>query len=226
MVQNHYEHIWDCCCDHGLLGMNLVARKAAPTVHFVDVAPSLIKSLGIKLSENFSTNAKSSATWLTHCMDASSLSLDKHTGKQLVIIAGVGGDLTLSIVNKLHDTLKFAGKLENVDFLLCPIRQHYQLRCGLREKLFKVRKELLVEENMRIYEVLLVTVNPNLKELADITPAGEQIWLDENNPTNGTARKYAELVLAHYSKRALSGKDNALRALQAYQKAIPLRTPD
>lgn len=225
-IQNHYEHIWDCCCDHGLLGMNLVARKAAPTVHFVDVAPLLIKKVNIKLAEHFGTDTQSHVTWLTHCMDAASLNLDKYDGNQLVVIAGVGGDLTLSIINKLYDTLKVAGKLQNVDFLLCPIRQHYQLRCGLREKFFKVKNEILVEENRRIYEILLVTGNPNLNELADVTPTGEQIWIDENNPMVGTAQKYADSVLAHYSKRALTGKDLALETLQAYQKAIRLRIPD
>lgn len=226
LVDSSYDHIWDCCCDHGLLGMNLLARKAAPTVHFVDVAASLIESLNAKLTKHFVNGAQGGVNWQTHCTDAASLGLDKYSGKQLVIVAGVGGDLTLSIINKLYHKLKAWGKLEDVDFMLCPIRQNFQLRCGLREKHFKVKTEILVEENQRIYEILILTADQTLNELKTITTTGEQIWLDASNPTNGTARKYADLILSHYSKSALSGKAHALQALHAYQETIQLRIPD
>ncbi|QSA20815.1 SAM-dependent methyltransferase, partial [Vibrio furnissii] len=26
LVTQHYDHIWDCCCDHGFLGMTLLQR--------------------------------------------------------------------------------------------------------------------------------------------------------------------------------------------------------
>jgi tRNA (adenine22-N1)-methyltransferase len=226
MVDGRYDHIWDCCCDHGLLGMNLLARKAAPTVHFVDVAASLVESLNAKLTKHFVSGAQVGVTWQTHCADAASLNLDTYPGKQLVIIAGVGGDLTLNIVSLLSARLKTTGKLANVDFLLCPLRQHYLLRNGLREEGFKVKNEILVEENKRIYEILFLTADQTLTELKTITTTGEQIWLDANNPTNGTARKYADLILSHYSKRALSGKAHAIQALHAYQATIQLRIPD
>ncbi|HSC68256.1 MAG TPA: SAM-dependent methyltransferase, partial [Cellvibrio sp.] len=45
MVTANYDHIWDCCCDHGLLGAALLARKAAPHIHFVDIVPELMRKL-------------------------------------------------------------------------------------------------------------------------------------------------------------------------------------
>ena len=36
MIPDGYDHIWDCCCGHGLLGMTLLARHAAEHIHFVE----------------------------------------------------------------------------------------------------------------------------------------------------------------------------------------------
>ncbi len=36
-VTAEYEHIQECCCDHGLLGASFLERQAAmQTIHFVD----------------------------------------------------------------------------------------------------------------------------------------------------------------------------------------------
>ena len=45
----HYDHIWDCCCDHGLLGRSLLSAYASrpqlsATIHFVDVVRPLIQT--------------------------------------------------------------------------------------------------------------------------------------------------------------------------------------
>jgi tRNA (adenine22-N1)-methyltransferase len=226
LVNDDYEQIWDCCCDHGILGMNLLARMAAPTIHFVDVVPSLISSLEAKLKTHFPVNNENILSWQTHCADATDLAINAYPGKQLVIIAGVGGDMTLRIVKALYDTLEASNKLANVDFLLCPVRQHYRLRCGLYNKGFKVKREILVEENKRIYEILLLSADPDITELKTITPTGDRIWLDDNNPMNGTAQKYGEILLEHYSKMAESGRADALDALRAYKKTIQIRRPD
>ncbi|MDX2422429.1 MAG: SAM-dependent methyltransferase, partial [Amphritea sp.] len=36
LVAPGYTHIWDCCCDHGLLGAALLARHSDAQIHFVD----------------------------------------------------------------------------------------------------------------------------------------------------------------------------------------------
>ncbi|WP_198595364.1 SAM-dependent methyltransferase, partial [Vibrio lentus] len=37
LVSNDYQHIWDCCCDHGFLGVQLLSDNKAPLIHFVDI---------------------------------------------------------------------------------------------------------------------------------------------------------------------------------------------
>lgn len=51
VMTSEYSHVWDCCCDHGFLGINLLARKAAPYIHFVDIVPELINPLTDQLNQ-------------------------------------------------------------------------------------------------------------------------------------------------------------------------------
>ena len=100
MIVNDYQHIWDCCCDHGLLGAALLERKAAQQIHFVDVVPNLMQQLEHKLQRFYPQTAKlhNQHGWQVHSTDVGQLDLaDKHT-RQLVIIAGVGGDLTIALI--------------------------------------------------------------------------------------------------------------------------------
>ena len=99
MVEDDYQHIWDCCCDHGLLGATLLKRNSAPNIHFVDIVPTLMAQLEAKLQQFFSDSAHQ---WQTHCMDVSQLPLEQFQGKHLIIIAGVGGDLMVELVTNIH----------------------------------------------------------------------------------------------------------------------------
>ena len=53
MIDTHYQNIWDCCCDHGLLGLTLLNRKTADIIHFVDIVPSLTTRLESLLEKYF-----------------------------------------------------------------------------------------------------------------------------------------------------------------------------
>ena len=44
-LKQSYDHIWDCCCDHGLLGFSLLDAQLAKTVHFVDIVPELLQQI-------------------------------------------------------------------------------------------------------------------------------------------------------------------------------------
>ena len=89
MVTTQYNHIWDCCCDHGLLGCALLARQANENIlnniHFVDIVPEIMAQLDNKLHRFYSNLA-----WETHCQDVTKLPLAKYDGNQLIIIAGIG----------------------------------------------------------------------------------------------------------------------------------------
>ncbi len=120
MVGPGYDHIWDCCCDHGLLGMLLLQRNAAPKVHFVDCVAPLMQRLSLELARFFplqpisnpqnateQTATKQTANlqseWQVHCLDVAALPLAQYgkQAKHLVIIAGVGGELLVELVRSI-----------------------------------------------------------------------------------------------------------------------------
>lgn len=214
MISNGYTHIWDCCCDHGLLGLTLATRQAAPYIHFVDVVPELVEKVQDKLMENAFTNVHCK----TYCIDATLIPLHKHTGHQLIIIAGVGGDLTRQIVSHIHDAHLHA----KVDFLLCPIRQHYTLRRHLKEKDFVVKQEALVEENKRIYEVMLVTSRTNAQQDdSTVSPTGEQIWKANDPIEFNISSRYHEQLLTHYGRMLANNDPQVAEIIQDYKKVKP-----
>lgn len=180
MVCPGYDHIWDCCCDHGLLGMLLLQRNAAPKVHFVDCVAPLMQQLSLELARFFPPHHETENTdlalseWQVHCLDVAALPLAQYgkQAKHLVIIAGVGGELLVELVrsivanqqtqrdaqsgNKLgnHDLSQSTCQLE---FILCPVHHNYHVRSALAELGLSLKDEYLLEENQRIYEILHLT---------------------------------------------------------------------
>lgn len=237
-IRTDYDHIWDCCCDHGQLGMHMLYDELAPNIHFVDIVPALVASVQSKLELHFPTDPTHSQAhqWHTHCLDAATLPIAETTigAKHLVIIAGVGGDLCTSLITKLHGLYPTA----NIEFLVCPVRHLYTLRSTLNDKKFQVLHESLVEENKRIYEVILTRSPSESKDTWPlIHPLGEQIWRDSSVERRSTEnhdfealkphkhtliQQYLSQQISHYARK--SGSDSAknkailtqLRSLQAH----------
>ena len=118
MITGQYDHIWDCCCDHGLLGMLLLQRHAAKNIHFVDILPQIVADLEMKLHTYFPPTPES-CKWQVHSMDAAKLDLfaqPLRDQKHLVIIAGVGGERVIELV----DAISHQQANQNIEFLLCP----------------------------------------------------------------------------------------------------------
>ncbi len=139
MVATTYDHIWDCCCDHGLLGATLLSRQAAPHIHFVDIVPELMRELENKLQHFYPENSEpeSNTQWQVHCMDVTALPLQKFNGKHLVIIAGVGGDLMAELVKAIFQK----NPTLDIDFLLCPVHHQFTLRQQLIQLDFNLKTE-------------------------------------------------------------------------------------
>ncbi len=82
LVSNDYQHIWDCCCDHGFLGVQLLSDNKAPQIHFVDIVPSLMNELEGKLTRYFpqdnNVEQHKQSQWTVYCLDVAAISLDKH----------------------------------------------------------------------------------------------------------------------------------------------------
>lgn len=209
MVTDQYDQIWDCCCDHGFLGVALLQRSAAKKVHFVDVVPSLTESIQAQL-ECLPAAVLGGCDWQVHCMDVSTLTLPVSEGRQLVIIAGVGGDLTLQLaqaITRNHPN-------QDLDFMLCPVRQHYQLREGLAELGYGLLNERLLRENKRFYEVIHVSNRSD----RPISPIGDLMW-DLSRPLDC---EYLSRTIAHYERSGRSGAQQAEQILARY-RALQLR---
>jgi len=199
MVASHYSHIWDSCCDHGLLGSSLLSRQVAnistnipSKIHFVDIVPELMVDLENKL-QRFYINS----SWQTHCLDVASLPLEQYEGKHLVIIAGVGGDLMIKFIEEIYKK----HSTTNIDFLLCPVHHQFSLRSKLIELDFSLKDEKLVEENNRFYEVLLVSSSSESNN--KISPVGDKIWLPETQKQTEIAKRYLTKTIAHYQRMML-----------------------
>jgi tRNA (adenine22-N1)-methyltransferase len=218
MVPPGYTHIWDCCCDHGLLGAALLSDQAAPHIHFVDVLPSLINQLNEKLQRFYPVTSNN---WYTHCLDTAALPLEQYPGKHLIIIAGVGGDLITRFIQEIHRTHPGA----QLDFLLCPVHQEYHLRQQLIALNFSLKEEVLVSENQRFYEVLLVSAEQ--KEIAEwhkISPVGDKIWHADTPAQESIARSYLHKTLKHYQNSQKGNAAKVQTVIDAY-RAVTISKP-
>lgn len=211
MVASNYDHIWDCCCDHGFLGASLLSRQAAPTIHFVDIVPELMAVVESKLEKFY---ANSAAAWQTHCLDVAKLPLKQHQGKHLIIIAGVGGDLMVQFINDIHQKNPDI----TIEFLLCPVNNPFLLRQKLIALNFSLQREVLVEENRRFYEVILVSTISH--ENKKISPVGHDIWQANNIVEAKNVRQYLDKTLKHYSRIQQGGTHKVDHIISAYRKGL------
>ncbi|MDK1285849.1 tRNA (adenine(22)-N(1))-methyltransferase [Pseudoalteromonas umbrosa] len=208
LVDNQYTHIWDCCCDHGFLGANLLDKNLDATVHFVDIVPHLMEALDTKLPQFY---ADKQSQWQTHCMDVSELPLEGKSGKHLVIIAGVGGDLCGRFIRNILAN----NPSSDIDFLLCPVHHLYTLRQALNHLNLNLINETLISENKRYYEILKVT-NDLSATTRSISSVGEAIWQYSDAQSSANAKAYLNKTIAHY-QRINRGDNDVSDIIAAYE---------
>lgn len=219
MAAGHYDHIWDCCCDHGYLGQSLMHTSSSAHIHFVDIVPELIEALNSELSKK-----NAGDQWSTHCQDAAFLPLNRYTGHHLIILAGIGGDLTGDIVTRLYK--QFADL--PVTFLLCPVYHEYKLRQQLRQMGFKRENEALIRDKGRFYEILKVqTPVFSARDLPLLSEVGDKIWQCDHPADLDNAKAYLSLKLRHYRRMQYSSGfaiDPIIKAYEHVQNQL-LDTP-
>ncbi|MBQ4837255.1 tRNA (adenine(22)-N(1))-methyltransferase [Pseudoalteromonas luteoviolacea] len=210
LIEDRYTHIWDCCCDHGLLGADLLNKDLNAKIHFVDIVPHLIQDLEVKLQQFY---PHKSDQWQTHCLDVAKLPLSEKQGKHLVIIAGVGGDLCSAFVKKILIDNPNA----DIEFVLCPVHHLYALRQDLSALKLHLIDEVLVKENNRHYELLkLSNKETNQTAFDDISPVGEKIWYYRDEQARAVASEYLSKTIAHY-KRIDQGGGDVSAIVAAYE---------
>ncbi len=206
LITQPYSHIWDCCCDHGFLGARLLQRGMAETLHFVDSVPSICQQLEDKLTRFSQPNAAdASPQWQVHCADVATLKLADST-RQLVIIAGIGGELSVKLLNGL---LEHNAQLD-FDIIVCPVHEQFQLRQFLIGKNIKLVSEQIVEDKQRHYEVLQLSGRGK----QTVTPTGKMWDLKQL-----AHQHYLKKTIQHYQQRSRSETHPALLAYQKIQQS-------
>lgn len=206
MINQPYDVIWDCCCDHGLLGMALLKRGAAKQINFVDIVPALMTELEDTLIR-FS-DQQAACQWLVLCQDVATIELSP-AAKQVVIIAGVGGELLLKLVQQIlaNQPTQLHAQLS---FILCPVHHTYALRQGLQALGLGLIAEQLVQENQRFYEVMQVSV----QSPQPLSSTGVEIW------QHPQAQRYLQQLLAHYTRMLNKDRGYFQQVLNDYQKIL------
>ncbi|MBV1908044.1 MAG: tRNA (adenine(22)-N(1))-methyltransferase TrmK [Kangiellaceae bacterium] len=200
-VTNNYSIIWDCCCDHGMLGMTLLKRKAASKIIFNDILEQQMELLEQKLIRFF---PKPNYDWKVICQDLSLVTIPKQQS-QLFIIAGVGGDKTIEFIESLtRQSLD-----NNFDLLICSVHGNYQVRQLLINLGYKLVSEEIVKENKRFYEIIYVSHAAK----KDITLTGDEQWNNENPDHHEYLRK----TIFYYSKKVKTNSEAYLPILEGYE---------
>lgn len=201
MIAYPYEHVWDCCCDHGYLGYSILNDPSIQgVVHFLDVVEPIVTNVKRELESSGFENER----WKTHCLDLKSLVLPLSDKKQLLIIAGVGGDLTIEFVEAV---LRNNPNTE-VDFLLCPIRQLYKVRVELDKLGLSLVEERIVKDSGRCYEIIYLSTGDKRK----LHPVGDLMW----DLTQAEHREYLNQNIQHYLRVEKQLNGSTSPALAAY----------
>jgi tRNA (adenine22-N1)-methyltransferase len=153
-----YPCIWDCCCDHGYLGIKILSENLCDKLIFVDQMPHIIEQLTTRI-EPFSTGKHELIA-----MDAGELCFDSQQ-RHLVILAGVGGEVMVKIVSSIESKHPDA----QIDYIFCPSASQKFLREYLSSQKLGLVSESLACENKRYYEILFVKGKLEASQFPDVS---------------------------------------------------------
>lgn len=185
-----YTTIWDCCCDHGYLGLKLLNENLCEKIVFVDQVPHIIEQLKTKL------NGFNSEQYELIVADAGDLHFNGQE-RHLVIIAGVGGECTVDIISEIEVNNPDI----QIDYIFCPSTSQKELRKYLISQNYGMAFEKIVCENKRYYEMLYI----KSRVIADTLPSVSETctaW-DENNTDH---QRYLSKLALHEHKKSTGGK--------------------
>lgn len=179
LVPSATELLWDICCDHGLIGKQLITNYP---VNFIDQVPSIMDKLNKNLKDSDIPKRYKVIT-----SDARLFNYQNHK-ISTYILAGIGGSLSIEILDKI--------KMKKEDF--CIISAHKntdKVRKHLISAKYKLIDETLVEENSQFYEILLISKSHG----EEISLVGSKMWTKADAQTT---RNFLDHQLNFYSKKA------------------------
>ena len=186
MLVEPYRMVWDCCCDHGLLGMSLLKRSRASEVIFVDVLEEQMKKLEATLRQNYPVDEY---RWHVRCADVKNIVVPNRDS-QLFIIAGVGARQTVEFIN----SLSLSAPHVSFDLLICSVHGNYAVRNALINNGYKLRGEQIIFENNRFYEGIYVSKGAS----EEIANTGSAMW----DWSNSNHQQYWRRIVGHYRQKA------------------------
>lgn len=214
-----YAHIWDLCCDHGRLGLHLHQSLSARDqnhsthVHLIDCVPSITDILKDRYRHILGP------TLSVDCVNAGGVVL-AHEGRQLLIIAGVGGGTVVDILAELVGPIaSLCEQKDHVSFdiILSPNLHTFELRAFLRKHPFELLQEAFVSEKGQHHEHLLLRYQPREEVLHKPSVVGASLW----HPLTADKRRYIQRFIKHYRACLhLGGDDGAQRAVDAYSELL------
>lgn len=186
IIQRPYSTIWDCCCDHGLLGMSLLKDRYADQVIFVDVLENMMTGLAERLDQDF---PQDQYRWQVRCDDIKNIEVPNQEA-QLFIIAGVGPHQTIEFI----DSLCASAPDTQFDLLICSVHGSYSVREALINQGYHLKNERIIYDKNRFYEAIYVSKTADKALIA----TGSQMW----NWANPVHQDYWHRTVGHYRQKA------------------------
>ena len=203
----------DVGCDHGYVANYLVEENLAEKVYATDISePSLRKN------ERFAYSRGNDQKVISLLGDGLVPLRDKDF--DLVIIAGMGGDLIIKILKESFDLVKAK------TLILQPMTQKDSVRKFLVANGFKIEREAIVRDKNKFYEIMKFVPGQDQGSSCDYL-FGQNL-LEEKNPV---LREYLDLLLEKtenyiskasqsQSPKAIKRRENLERQAKLYKELL------
>lgn len=146
-----YDYVWDLCCDHGFIGEQFLKSNNIPKeIIFIDRVQSIISSLENRL---VTTDIPKGVRLNFIAKSATEVNYEK-TKKNLFIIAGIGGVLSIEILKQI---LKTQSNLLSSTFIVSAHENIPQLREYIQSTKLRLLDEKLIKDNGKYYEILVLS---------------------------------------------------------------------
>ncbi len=203
--RNRYDCIWDCCCDHGYLGMKMLSEPLCEKLYFVDQVPHITQQLEAKLT------SFPAPTYEVVTGDAARLRFNPNQ-QHLVMLTGVGGEHIINIIHAIGQSHPDG----QIDFVFCPTTTQYNLREYLVAQDFALAHESITTEKNREYEVIYVRGKAAGTSKPRVSLTGN-MWDGENSDH----RRYLAKLMTHYQKRTRGDEaERSKKIFQVYQDCL------